>query len=162
MKDWPRYKVAAQVAPGSNVVIRDIRAPNLDEMKALLRRLMNITDLDTLNFFEVHVETEGGVEVIIGDPATSWDKAATVERHTVVYSPRVPGTAPHGPALLIKDTDGKERSAVIVGSSEPEPKPFNLLQALSQKSKERRARAAAENAPKENGRPVRTHKREVA
>jgi hypothetical protein len=164
MKGWPTFKVAAQVSPSSNIIVRDIRAPNLEEMKALLRRLLNIGDLGTLSFFEVHIATDEGTEIVVGSPDQEWPKGATVETHTVVYSPKVPGALHQTTTITIKDADGKDKTPVIVGplGPEPVPVPMNMIQALSAKSKERRAKAAAENIPKETFRPVRIHKREVA
>jgi hypothetical protein len=165
MKDWPTFKTAVQVKSGDNIIIRDIRAPNLNEAMALLRRLTNLSNLDTLTFLEVHHVGEGGLtEVVVGAPDQVWPKNVPTEKHTVVYSPRVPGTAPHPAPFKITDADNKERTAVVVGpiGPEPQPVPLNIIQALSAKAKERRAKAAAENVPKESFRPVRIHKREVA
>jgi hypothetical protein len=143
------YKVATQVKKGENVVVRDLRAPNLEELRSLLRRLLNLSNLESLSFFEVH-ETKGNqTTLVVGSLSQEWPKGAATETHKVIYSPRVPSST-----RAAADTTPPPLGP------EPKPTPLSIIEALGVKAKARKAQSTP--TIDEKFRPLRIHKREVA
>lgn len=81
------FKVATQMTPTTDVVVRNMRAETEIELMALICRIMNLTNLNNLAFFEIHEVMPNGNIAVIRDGG-DWPTSAITREEACTYATR--------------------------------------------------------------------------
>lgn len=90
MKTWPHYRVAAQKASTDDVQIRDIRCPNITELREFLQRIYCVADINDLAFVEIHELMPGGMVAMVQESDKPWPKNVKETKVPGLLCPKIP------------------------------------------------------------------------